>query len=90
MRSGWLRLSHSIFWLVLPSLPLFLLLPAMLRLGWNFWLSLSAACAVTALIYAAMVWPLRRAVVAPAYPAAGMQPPAAEREPGTGRLLCAW
>lgn len=53
-------LSHSIFWLVLPSLPLFLLLPALLRLGWNFWLSLGAACAVTALIYVAMVWLLGR------------------------------
>src|SRR3569833_1419599 len=45
-------LSQSIFWLVLPSLPLFLLLPVLLRLG--------AACAVTALIYVAMVWLLGR------------------------------
>jgi hypothetical protein len=33
------------FWFVLPSLPMFLLLPALLTHGVNFWLSL-AACAV--------------------------------------------
>lgn len=53
-------LSHSIFWLVLPSLALFLLLPAMLRLGWGFWSSLGAACVATALVYAAMIWLLGR------------------------------
>ena len=39
-------LSTSIFWLVLPSLPLFLVLPALLRAGWSFAASLGAACAV--------------------------------------------
>lgn len=53
-------LSQSIFWLVLPSLPLFLLLPAFLRLGWGFWASLGTACVVTAATYAAMVWVLGR------------------------------
>lgn len=52
-------LSQEIFWLVLPSLPLFLVLPVLLRLGWNFWLSLAAACAVAAACYLAMLW-LRR------------------------------
>ena len=48
-------LSGSIFWLVLPSLLLFVLLPALLRGGWGFWPSLAASCAATALAYFAMV-----------------------------------
>ena len=40
-------LSRSIFWLVLPSLLLFLLLPWLLRLGVGFWPSL-ASCVATA------------------------------------------
>ena len=56
-------LSTDIFWLVIPSLALFLALPLFLRLGWGFWLSLLAACAVTALCYAALFWALRKAGV---------------------------
>ena len=51
-------LSQGVFWLVLPSLPLFLLLPLFLRWGTNFWLSLALSCAFTALAYATMVWSL--------------------------------
>jgi hypothetical protein len=50
------ELSHEIFWLVIPSLPLFLLLPILLRIGWNFWGSLLAASGVTAACYLAMAW----------------------------------
>ncbi len=53
-------LSSSIVWLVLASLPLFLLLPALLRAGWSFWPSLAAACATVALAYIGMVWLLGR------------------------------
>jgi hypothetical protein len=53
-------LSHSIFWLVLPSLPLFLLLPALLKFGWTFWPSLLASCSVTAAGYLGLVWLLER------------------------------
>jgi hypothetical protein len=53
-------LSIGIFWLVLASLPLFLLLPWLLRAGWTFWTSLAAACLATAGIYLAMVWFLDR------------------------------
>lgn len=53
-------LSQGIFWLVLASLPLFLLLPAMLRAGWGFWPSLGAACLLTAGCYAALAWLLAR------------------------------
>lgn len=48
-------LSQSIFWLVLPSLLLFIALPFLLRLGLNFWLSLATACFITALAYFGMV-----------------------------------
>ena len=48
-------LSHGIFWLVLPSLVLFLVLPLLLRAGWSFWPSLMLACAATAGAYAGTV-----------------------------------
>lgn len=54
------RLSRDIFWLVLPSLPLFLSLPLLLRAGWNFWLSLGLVCALTAALYLATSLLLRR------------------------------
>ena len=41
------ELSTQIFWLVLPSLVLFIVLPVLLRLGLNFWLSLALACSAT-------------------------------------------
>lgn len=53
-------LSVNIFWLVLPSLALFLVLPLLLRLGWGFWLSLLGAIGVTVVCYAGMVAVLRR------------------------------
>lgn len=53
-------LSQNIFWLVLPSLVLLLVLPVLLRAGWTFWPSLLTSCAATALAYAAMVWLLVR------------------------------
>ena len=52
-------LSADIFWLVLPSLVLFLLLPVLLRHGWNFWASLGLSSAATAIAYAAMALALR-------------------------------
>lgn len=52
-------LSADIFWLVLPSLLLFLLLPMLLRQGWSFWSSLASSCAATAVAYGAMSLLLR-------------------------------
>lgn len=54
------ELSSQIFWLVLPSLLLFLLLPFMLRHGINFWASLGLSTAATATLYLAMLPVLRR------------------------------
>ena len=53
-------LSHSILWLVLPSLVLFISLPLLLRVGWGFWGSLASSCVATAAAYLAMVWILSR------------------------------
>ena len=53
-------LSTGIFWLVLPSLALFLMLPALLRASWGFWTSLAAGCAVSAMLYLTEVWLLQR------------------------------
>lgn len=52
-------LSQSIFWLVLASLPLFLVLPLLLRVGWPFWPSLASACLVTVGAYFVLVWGLK-------------------------------
>ena len=48
-------LAGGIFWLVLPSLLLFVLLPLLLRNGLGFWLSLAISSAATALAYLGMV-----------------------------------
>ena len=48
--------AQATFWFVLPSLPMFLLIPAMLRGGAPFWLALLAGCALTIALYLAMTW----------------------------------
>ena len=52
--------AQATFWYVLPTLPMFLLLPVMLRAGFGFWPSLAAACALTIALYGVMVWTLAR------------------------------
>jgi hypothetical protein len=54
------ELSSQIFWLVLPSLILFLLFPLLIRLGLAFWLSLGLSSAATVLCYLLMIPLLRR------------------------------
>ncbi len=46
---------EATFWYVLPSLPMFLIIPAMLRAGLNFWLALGAGCVITILLYLATI-----------------------------------
>ncbi|MGZ3276405.1 MAG: DUF3147 family protein [Caulobacteraceae bacterium] len=43
------------FWYVLPSMPMFLLMPALIRRGVGFWPALGAGCLLTVALYAAMV-----------------------------------
>ena len=46
--------SEATFWFVLPSLPMFLVLPVMLRHGIGFYVALGLNCLLTALLYLAM------------------------------------
>lgn len=55
------ELSANIFWLVLPSLVLFVALPVLLRHGLAFWPSLAISSTLTALAYLALAAILRRA-----------------------------
>lgn len=50
--------AHSIgtIWFLAPSVPMFFTLPLMLRAGWGFWPSLLASCALTVVLYLAMIW----------------------------------
>lgn len=52
--------SEAIFWLVLPSLPMFLLLPALLRRGVGFPPALAAGLIVAVLLYLATAAVLAR------------------------------
>jgi len=47
--------AEATLWYVLPSLPMFLLIPALLRQGAGFWTSLAAGCALTVLLYLATI-----------------------------------
>jgi len=49
------ELATNVFWLVIPSLALFIALPLLLRQGVNFYLSMSLSIAVTVLCYWLMV-----------------------------------
>ena len=49
------QLSRSVFWLVLPSLALFLVLPILLERGYHFFVSLAASISVTAVAYYLMI-----------------------------------
>lgn len=48
--------AEGTFWFVLPSLPMFLLIPALLRRGMAFWPALAIGCALTVGLYLAMTW----------------------------------
>ena len=54
------ELSISIFWLVIPSLSLFIVLPLLLKSKVNFYASLVISCAIMVLLYFAMVFILKR------------------------------
>lgn len=52
--------SASTFWFVLPTLPMFLILPWMLRNGWGFGVSMATNCAITVILFWMMVAGLKR------------------------------
>ena len=47
-------LATGAFWFFLPSIPMFLVIPTMLRSGYGFGLTMAAAIGVTMALYAAM------------------------------------
>ena len=49
-------LSVSTIWFIVPSVPLFIALPLLLRSGFGFWLSMGLVIAGTLALYALMFW----------------------------------
>ena len=52
--------SQATFWFVLPSLPMFLIFPAMLRHGLGFWPALALSCLLTMGLYSLTIGALSR------------------------------
>ncbi len=52
--------AEGTFWFVLPTLPMFLVMPWMLRSGWGFWPALLANCVMTVILFWITVILLRR------------------------------
>jgi len=50
------ELSVGTFWFFLPSIPLFLVLPQLIRSGIGFWASMAIVVAGTLALYALMFW----------------------------------
>ena len=46
---------QATFWFIIPSLPMFLVIPALLRAGFGFWAALGLGCALTIGLYFAML-----------------------------------
>jgi len=53
---GMARYVGNTFWYFLPSIPMFLVIPALLRRGVDFWPSLALGCLLTIILYGATVW----------------------------------
>jgi hypothetical protein len=52
--------AEGTFWFVLPTLPMFLIIPWMLRNGWSFWSTLAVNCLLTVAFFWITVIVLRR------------------------------
>ena len=52
--------ARATFWFVLPSLPMFLAIPALLGRGWPFRTALIAGCSLTICLYFLMTWAAAR------------------------------
>ena len=50
-----IELSYSIFWLVIPSLAFFLMLPFLMKFGFRFYPALALSCIGMAVIYSGYV-----------------------------------
>ena len=47
--------AEGTFWFVLPTLPMFLVLPWMLRNGWGFGIALAVNCVLTVVLFFGLV-----------------------------------
>ena len=54
------ELAQGAFWFFLPSMPMFLAFPAMLRGGVSFWPAFAISVAGTAILYLGMFWIVAR------------------------------
>lgn len=52
--------AQATLWFVLPSLPMFVLIPVLLRRGVGFWPALALGCVLTIALYLVMVWAMRQ------------------------------
>lgn len=50
------ELSASTFWFILPSMPLFLVLPWLIRSGWSVPAAMAASIVLTLALYAGLFW----------------------------------
>ena len=48
--------AAATLWYVVPSLPMFVLIPVMLRAGFGFYPTLAAGCALTFVLYLLTLW----------------------------------
>ena len=53
------RYAQAMFWLLLPSIPMFLLFPFLLRQGWGYGAGLICSMLFTIVLYGAMFYLLR-------------------------------
>jgi len=54
------QLSRSVFWMVIPSLSFFIILPVLLKTELNFYLSLVISTVVMVVVYFAMIFILQK------------------------------
>jgi len=47
---------YATFWYVVPSLPMFLVIPALMRSGFQFYAALGIGCVLTVILYSAVTW----------------------------------
>ena len=59
------ELSMSTFWFFLPSVPLFIVLPMLIRSGLSFWLSMAIVVLGTLALYATWFWAAPRLGIKP-------------------------
>jgi hypothetical protein len=52
--------AQATLWFVIPSLPMFVLIPMLLRRGLGFWAALALGCALTVVLYLLVVLLARR------------------------------